>query len=781
MTRPVIILALFYAGGVLLGDWAQPPLALLFGASFALAALALCWNRAATPLLCALSLLAGWTNFAARTAILAPDDLRNLFGAGPEQITLRGTIAAQPSAKLFERGAGEQWRSSAVLDATAVCRQGRWQSAFGRAVATTSGLLDTNYFSGRAVLITGTLLQPRGPVAPGLFNARQFYGREGIHFQLRTFGTNDWSVAPDSDSAPPLAQRFVQWARKTLSIGLPDEDESLRLMWALALDWKAPITEAVTEPFLDSGTYHIFAVDGLRISILTGICVALLRALQVPRAWCGAAAIPLIWAYTGLTGWPASAVRAAIMMTVVVGGWAAKRPTDLMNSLFVAAFIILCWDPRQLFQAGFQLSFVIVFCIAALLPPAHAFIYQRLLRHDPFLPATLAWGGPEWMRDACRYCIDVLLLSWIAWLGSIPLTAHYFHLFTPWSVPANFLVVPMTALAIMGCFGSLVAGAWAPALASLFNNSAWLWVLWVTGVSQWWARWRPHAVNAAAPDGLTMAWYYLLLLTILSGWIFRTQRKRLACGAIGLATALVMIHWAVQSRTAVITVLPARGGCVVFVDHSRTLLDSGNAAFAQGTLKSFLEAQGVNRLAHFCLTSEHVEQNGGAGFVKTNFSVAETRTAAQVAAEGGVDGWTALHPGPGERHPRADDDDLVLHKELKGWSVLLLSRLGRAGQDELLSRRQTALHSDVVVSGLPAQEEPLSEPLLDAIAPKLIVIVDSENPATRRASAHLRDRLGRRGARVVFCSDAGALVIEARAGELRVKDADGQEVVKMSD
>ena len=73
-----------------------------------------------------------------------------------------------------------------------------------------------------------------------------------------------------------------------------------------------------------AGTFHIFAVDGLRIGLLAGIGIGLLRALRMPRAVCGLLVVPVIWFYAGLTGWPASAVRAAVMMSIVIGGWAAE-------------------------------------------------------------------------------------------------------------------------------------------------------------------------------------------------------------------------------------------------------------------------------------------------------------------------------------------------------------------------------------------------------------------------------------------------------------------------
>ncbi len=46
--------------------------------------------------------------------------------------------------------------------------------------------------------------------------------------------------------------------------------------------------------------------------------VMLLRTIRLSRAWCGAVAVPLIWFYTAATGWESSAIRASVMMTIVL-------------------------------------------------------------------------------------------------------------------------------------------------------------------------------------------------------------------------------------------------------------------------------------------------------------------------------------------------------------------------------------------------------------------------------------------------------------------------------
>ena len=55
----------------------------------------------------------------------------------------------------------------------------------------------------------------------------------------------------------------------------------------MTLGWRTAFTGDIGDPFLRAGTMHLFAIDGLRIALISGMLVALLRVLQVSRAWCG--------------------------------------------------------------------------------------------------------------------------------------------------------------------------------------------------------------------------------------------------------------------------------------------------------------------------------------------------------------------------------------------------------------------------------------------------------------------------------------------------------------
>jgi competence protein ComEC len=799
MKQPLCSVALLYMGGVLLGQWFHPPLSILFMFSFLGAFAALLWNRGRLFLLRLLLVLAGWTNLSWHTAILSPDDLRLVAGPGPEAASVRGALRASPMPRIYERQGRELWHSSVVIDADQIRRSRGWQPAYGKVIAYAPVVLSSNFFSGQSVEVAGVLGPPPGPRADGLFDARSHYRHDAIYCQLRTDSEQAWSVAP---ATPPrrmaLSDRFTAWARKTLALGLEQEDTPLRLTWTLALDWKAPLTETIEEPFMRAGTYHIFAVDGLRIGLLAGIGVGLLRALRLPRALCGLLVIPVIWFYTGITGWPASAVRAAIMMSIVIAGWAIHCPANLVNSLFAAAFIILLWDPSQLFQPGFQLSFLVVLCIAVLLPLVRNLFRSWVFRRDPLLPETLKPRWPPLLHAAACFAIDTCAVSLAAWLGSIPLAAAYFHLFTPVSVPANCLVVPVTALALMSSIGSLLTGAWLPGLAVLFNHSSWFFMSCIIELSRWAAQWPRGALNVATPAPVTFVLYYLVLFSVLTGWIFRSRFK----WAVAVAILGLGVGWLAQrsaeTKTARLHFLPLNGGAAIFADNAGArqgmLFDCGNAQSAESVVKPFLRARGVNILDFFALTVGHVQDSGGAKVVLTNFSVGRVfinpardrspayrnviddiqQTARWQALRAGdaAGGWSVLHPDRSIRFDAADDNALVFWREINGHSILLLSTLGRSGQDSLVEKNPN-LRADIVVAGLPATDEPLSEPLLHLIQPKLIIMIDSELPATRRASAKLRQRLAAHNVPVVYCRDAGALKLTLWRGGWDLKNAGG--------
>jgi beta-lactamase superfamily II metal-dependent hydrolase len=134
--------------------------------------------------------------------------------------------------------------------------------------------------------------------------------------------------------------------------------------------------------------------------------------------------------------------------------------------------------------------------------------------------------------------------------------------------------------------------------------------------------------------------------------------------------------------------------------------------------------------------------------------------------------WTILHPEAGDRMPQADDNALVLMGGLQGARVLLLSDLGRPGQNALLERNRD-LRADIVITGLPVATEAIGEELLEAVQPRVIIVADSEFPASARASPRLRERLGQRNVPVLYTRSDGAVTLELSRGRWELRTMSG--------
>lgn len=795
--RPLILVALLYVAGILLARL-PAPLTVLFALSFVLLLVAFAWARGRPVLLCLLILLAGWINLNRCTTVLSPNDLRTLVREKDNLVVVRGVLPETPQRRTRREKDKEIQTTTAQLEVSAIqINNEGWQPAVGRMVTTTKGLLPENFFAGQTVEIIGVLGPPKRPVAEGLFDYPAYLKHLGIYHHLQVRETAHWEIL-SSPARPPFTDRFCDWSRKTLARGLPVEDETLRLEWALTLGWKAALTEEVSEPFIRAATYHIFAVDGLRIAIISGILIGLLRVLGVPRAFCGVVAVPLILFYAALTGWPASAVRAIVMVMVVFGGWVLRRPRDLINSLAAAALVILVWEPRQLFQAGFQLSFFVVLCIVLILPFFEE-LGKKLFRMEPWLPDELR---PRWqarLKASTRLVVELFLTSVAAWLGSIPLVVYYFHLITPASGPANVFAVPLCGLVLICNLSSLLLGAWFPWASELFNHAGWLMMKGIQVTSQWSADWPGAYFYLPMPSLFTLGLYYLILLTLLTGWLFQGDWRRWKIAGLALLTAAWCVQWVHQRPVTQLTVLPLNGGHAVHVRSpgwgNEWLIDCGDDSSVETIVKPFLRAQGVNRLPNFILTHGSASYTAGAESTFKLFrpehiytspvqfrspSYKEFQRSDRLKLEwkeplqrGKCLGpWTVLQPDAEDHFSRGEDIALVLRGEIDGTVILLLADPGRPGQRALLDRTNN-LRSDIVVAGIPSEGEPLSDTLLEAIQPKVIIVADATYPATKQAKAGLKTRLGHRTVPVLYESSSGAVTLEVRPGRWNLRAMDG--------
>ncbi|HTH48594.1 MAG TPA: ComEC/Rec2 family competence protein [Candidatus Limnocylindria bacterium] len=797
MRRPLLLPALLLAAGVVAEEFFGGRWPWLFAATALVIGLALIHESRRTLWLATGLFLAGWLNYALQQSAIAPQDLRRIAGSEPEIVTVRGEIAETPTLRLSERKGQLRGRMMVRLHTSALRREhGGWQPATGELIVSSPGALRPEYFRTQRVEVTGVLQSPPGPAAEGLFDYRTFLRRQGVWFTLRSDGDADWRLAADGVASAPLSERFLPWAQATLARGLPD-DEAARLLAAMALGWKTPLTGEVDEVFMQSGTMHVFAISGLHIALIAGLLVQLLRLVRLSRAWCGVVAVPLIWFYVAATGWQASAIRSAIMSTMVVGGWALERPGDLLNSLAAAALAILVWDPGQLFQAGFQLSFGAVAGLALVVPQVRPLLLGRLrFPADPFLPDELRSRWERGLQASLGWLALALSTCLGAFFSSLPLIWHYFQMLNPVSILANLVVVPLSGLALTANFASLITGGWWPGLGEVFNTSAWVCMRCMVALSRWFTGLPGGHWYVAAPAWGWWVPYYALLLGIVTGWAGRPGRRGWWAAGAGLWLLAAAFCFVDRQREMRVTILG--GGEAIFIDapwwRDDVLVDAGGESGATGLVIPFLRAHGVNRLPNFAVAMADVRSLGGASNVlaqlqprRAILGPAKARSKAftdflkqaerldipqrHVAAGEEFAGWQVRHPAADDKFASADDNVLVLAREFAGIRVLLLSDAGRSAQRRLLASGEA--RADIVVTGIPHEGEPLGDALLDALTPQVMVVESGEYPAPLRLKAATRDRLALRNRRIVYTRDSGAVTLRFRDDGCELTAMDG--------
>jgi competence protein ComEC len=516
--------------------------------------------------------------------------------------------------------------------------------------------------------------------------------------------------------------------------------------------------------------------------------VAVLRLVRVPRRWSALVAIPVLVLFVFATGGRSAAVRSLVMAGIWLIGWVLVRPTDLLNSLAAAGLVILAWDPMQLFDGGFVLSFAAVLSLAVLTPPIEKWL-SLWPRSDPFLPNALA---PRWQQSLMtpkRWLVRVISSSLAAWIGLLPLMAWYFHLFTPISILANVVVIPLLGVITALGMGAMAAHAVWPWLTLTFNNANFFLLNAMIHTVAWLERIPLGYQFVQAPSLWLVAAYYALGVLLLTRRISWPRRKLTA--AIGAAVVVAVALIASWPENAVqITVLNLTDGAAVFIntrgEGDDWLIDGGGDWSGSREVVPFLRAQGVDRLSAIVLTrgdKAHAAGlcdvagqipigraiHGGTGSRSRFFwewlevaraahiPISTMRAEDETTIGDGLRVRT-LNPPRGSSFDRSDDNAIVMLLESGSAKVLLMSDAGSTVEHQLVGSGQD-LHAEIIIKGQHSAETSCTDEFLDAVRPAVVVQSAGTRPSTRYPQPELRDRLHRRGIRFYRTDEAGAVII----------------------
>lgn len=315
---------------------------------------------------------------------------------------------------------------------------------------------------------------------PGGFDYVRFMQQKGVrasaYFRTRHLIEHQ-RVAP-KNMRPFLTAYRAQLAELIESNAHRD---AIGVLQALTIGEKTHLSPAIRETFNRLGAGHLLAISGLHIGMLAAAFFLIFRWLLAPigllqrRGWVRKAAALLtilpVFGYGWMAGFSPSTQRAVAMVVVFLLALVTDRQADGINSLAIAAWVILLLDPPALMTVSFQLSFAAVLSIMILLKCRRLELfsgYSKPLTID-LRARLLSWlSAGFWVTAAATF-------------GTLPLVLFYFHRLAWAGLGVNIILVPLVGYLVIP--PALLAAAILP-ISPLFAagliqmaSSLWLYLL----------------------------------------------------------------------------------------------------------------------------------------------------------------------------------------------------------------------------------------------------------------------------------------------------------------
>jgi len=212
---------------------------------------------------------------------------------------------------------------------------------------------------GDSILVNGKISIPKGVQNPGGFNFKSYYRSEGINGHIRNQDLVSIKVlSKDAGNNGNIFSRLHRSIQSLLEENLSKSNASL--INALLLGNRSGLSEDSKDLFLKNGVVHLLAVSGLHVGYIIGILFLTGSVLQLNRKVIVYLILIGILFYAALLGWKTPITRAVIMGSILLLGGLTERRSIPLNSLGVAALLILVFKPYALLEIGFQLSFIAV-------------------------------------------------------------------------------------------------------------------------------------------------------------------------------------------------------------------------------------------------------------------------------------------------------------------------------------------------------------------------------------------------------------------------------------
>jgi len=282
--------------------------------------------------------------------------------------------------------------------------------------------------------------------------------------------------------------------------GAMAEGDARAVVLAMTTGERSEISSELRQNYAASGASHLLAVSGLHIGIafmLINFLLLPLVLLRYGNVWRSVGAVALIWLYVWLCGMSPSAVRAAIMFSLLQFSLSSMREYMSINILAGTAFIMLAFNSHLLFDISFQLSFIAVAGIVVWAVPLYRLCSTRFKAVNSF--------------------IGVMFVGIASTLATLPLVANSFSVVSLVGILINPVVILLANIVVLV---GVVAMA-LPFTAIIAEYAA----AWQNRVVEWAATLPYGHFTISLPEWAMWLIYGVLFVVTLLLWLLPRREK----------------------------------------------------------------------------------------------------------------------------------------------------------------------------------------------------------------------------------------------------------------
>ena len=540
-----------------------------------------------------------------------PDDIRNFVANERKLATIRGIVITDPYSNKnqnwqFARYQHSDTRSSFYLKIREVQTISGWAKVSGTVrVYVAEPVLDLK--AGDYIQAYCCLDRFKGATNPGQFDTAEYLARKNI-FVAVSIKSRDGIELLEGGGAgifTKIKGRLRETATQALLGDLSVEDRSRGLLEALLLGYRGNIDSDTYRAFHKTGLLHFISLSGMHLGILAGIIWWLCKTAGLMKPARAIICIIAICIFLLIVPPRAPTLRAAIICWVFCASFLFRRHANPINTLSLAAIILLLIRPTNIFEVGWQLSFASVLGLLLFCHRIHFFLYEKITGSPWSKKAPLTRPFFRIVSKPGPYLLRLFSTGFTAWLGGAGVLLYHFYTINPLTSIWTIIAFPLVALILTIGYLKIILSLLLPTLSSALGIIVTVLSGWLIEIVKLIADLDISQILIGHVPATLVVFYYCVIVFAAFAYFRRPLIKKAICvvSVLAIIGFLGITKWQrIHRDNLVLTFLDVGHGQAILAKlpgRTNILFDAGsmyNSNIGRKVVTPFLNYSGISRI-----------------------------------------------------------------------------------------------------------------------------------------------------------------------------------------